>query len=126
MCTHRHTCVFLRKLRLAVQRGQLAQGLARVFADPDLARPGVGLEPLDEKMTEPALVHMVKAFKFKKVRRWDAAAAEFHLASLPGIPNGPRTLAIHGWQLDDGDPGFTVAASAPITLEPNASTAIAI
>lgn len=40
-----------------------------------------GFKALPQKMTEPALAHLVKAHNFKRLRRFDAAAAEFHLAN---------------------------------------------
>lgn len=45
-----------------------------------------GLKPLEGKMTEPALIRMVKAYKLKSHRRFDAAASEFHLAAVKSLP----------------------------------------
>ncbi|MEE9392285.1 MAG: hypothetical protein V3W41_07245 [Planctomycetota bacterium] len=40
----------------------------------------VGLKAIEGRMTEPSLIRLVKAYKLKKHRRFDAAAAEFQLA----------------------------------------------
>lgn len=54
----------------------------------------VSIEPLEESMTEPALVHLVKAFTLKRVRRWDAAAAEFQLSCAPGLPDPIKVMSL--------------------------------
>ena len=46
----------------------------------------VGIAPLPERITEPVLIRMVKAFKFKDNRRYEAAAAEFAQAQIKNLP----------------------------------------
>ena len=45
-------------------------------------------------MTEPSLIHIVKAGELKKIRRFDAAASEFALAHIPSLPVTVRTRCL--------------------------------
>lgn len=53
-----------------------------------------GIEALKEHITEPALIHLVKAFSFKKARRFDAAGAEFLLASSAPLPKVSMVMVL--------------------------------
>ncbi|MEZ6194976.1 MAG: hypothetical protein R3F20_04480 [Planctomycetota bacterium] len=53
-----------------------------------------GLKPLETKLTEPALIRMVKAYQLKGHRRFDAAAAEFRLAQVATLPEGVKNLTL--------------------------------
>jgi hypothetical protein len=53
-----------------------------------------GLKPLEGKLTEPSLIRMVKAYKLKSHRRFDAAAAEFQLAQVKSLPSHVRGLVL--------------------------------
>ena len=52
----------------------------------------VGLKALDQKLTEPTLIKMVKGFKLKKAKRFDAAATEFSRATNVKLPAGIQTV----------------------------------
>ncbi len=52
----------------------------------------VGLKALDKKLTEPTLIKMVKAYKLKKAKRFDAAATEFNRATNEKLPVGVQTV----------------------------------
>lgn len=52
----------------------------------------VGLKALEKKMTEPTLIKMVKAYKLKKAKRFDAAATEFNQATSEKLPVSVRTV----------------------------------
>lgn len=53
-----------------------------------------GMKALDESLTEPTLIHLVKAYNFKRLRRFDAAAAEFHLAnSVEKLPATVKAMS---------------------------------
>ncbi|MCA9320147.1 MAG: hypothetical protein KDB53_05405, partial [Planctomycetes bacterium] len=52
----------------------------------------VGLKALEEKLDEPSLIRMVKAYRLKKLRRYDAAASEFSSANSTTLP--PHIAAI--------------------------------
>ena len=51
----------------------------------------MGIKPLKGALTEPSLIHIVKANELKKIRRFDAAAGEFALAHIPSLPVTVRT-----------------------------------
>lgn len=52
----------------------------------------VGLKALDKKLTEPTLIKMVKAYKLKKAKRFDAAATEFNQATNEKLPAMVQTV----------------------------------
>jgi tetratricopeptide (TPR) repeat protein len=51
----------------------------------------MGIKPLKGALTEPSLIHIVKANELKRIRRFDAAAGEFALADIPTLPVSVRT-----------------------------------
>lgn len=51
----------------------------------------VAFKKLEERMEEPVLIRMVKAFKLKNVRRYDAAASEFAAAVRDTLPRHIRS-----------------------------------
>lgn len=52
----------------------------------------VGLTALDKQLDEPTLIRMVKGFKLKSARRFDAAAGEFKNANGEKIPASVQLL----------------------------------
>ncbi len=52
----------------------------------------VGLKALEKKLTEPTLIKMVKGYKLKKARRFDAAATEFSRATNEKLPTHVQAL----------------------------------
>ncbi|MCB9833935.1 MAG: hypothetical protein H6807_15855 [Planctomycetes bacterium] len=52
----------------------------------------VGLKGIDRKLDEPTLIRMVKAYKLKSARRFDAAAGEFKNAFGEKLPEGVQHL----------------------------------
>lgn len=53
-----------------------------------------GLKLLEGAMTEPSLIHIVKANELKKLRRFDAAAGEYALAHIPSLPIAAKTTCL--------------------------------
>ncbi|MFT7618562.1 MAG: hypothetical protein ACI97A_002206 [Planctomycetota bacterium] len=52
----------------------------------------VGLKALEKNLTEPTLIKMVKAYKLKKAKRYDAAATEFNQATNEKLPTNVQTI----------------------------------
>lgn len=53
-------------------------------------------EPLKGALTEPSLIHLVKAKSLQRLRRFDAAASEFALAFLPTLPVSVQIYCLKG------------------------------
>ncbi len=52
----------------------------------------VGLKGVEKKLDEPTLIRMVKGYKLKGARRYDAAAGEFKNANGEKLPEGIQLL----------------------------------
>ncbi|MAG58546.1 MAG: hypothetical protein CMJ83_19835 [Planctomycetes bacterium] len=73
-----------------------------------------GVEPLPTRLNEPALVHLVKGFMLKKLRRWDAAASAFRAADDASIPERVRAMAIREEAMALSEAGKTSLALSRI------------